>query len=130
MFRSVPPATRALIFINFGVYILELYRPNEALSIFALWPLHTAAFRWWQLITYAFLHDPAQWLHILLNMFALFMFGRGLEQYWGSRRFLGYYFICLISAALTQLAVEAAGGAQEPVLGASGAIFGVLLAFA
>jgi membrane associated rhomboid family serine protease len=63
-------------------------------------------------------------------MFALFMFGRGLEQYWGSRRFLGYYFVCLLCAALTQLAVENAGGAQEPVLGASGAVFGVLLAFA
>jgi membrane associated rhomboid family serine protease len=130
MFRFVPPATRALIFLNFGVYILELYRPNAALGLFALWPLHTPAFRWWQLITYAFLHDPTNVLHILLNMFALFMFGRGLEQYWGSRRFLGYYFVCLISAALTQLAVEYAAGTHEPVLGASGAIFGVLLAFA
>jgi membrane associated rhomboid family serine protease len=130
MFRSVPPATRALILINVVVYLLELYRPNQALEIFALWPLHAPLFRWWQLVTYAFLHDPSQWLHIFFNMFALFMFGRGLEQYWGSRRFLGYYFVCLLSAALTQLAVENAGGALEPVLGASGAIFGVLFAFA
>jgi membrane associated rhomboid family serine protease len=112
------------------VYLLELYAPNQMLNAFALWPLHAPLFRWWQLITYAFLHDPGLWAHIFFNMFALFMFGRGLEQYWGSRRFLGYYFVCIISAALTQLAVEGAGAPREPVLGASGAVFGVLLAFA
>jgi membrane associated rhomboid family serine protease len=130
MFRFVPPATRTLIFVNVGVYLLELYKPKPMLDTFALWPLHAPQFRWWQVITYAFLHDPTFWAHIFLNMFALFMFGRGLEQYWGSRRFLGYYFVCIVSAALTQLAVEGAGGPQEPVLGASGAVFGLLLAFA
>jgi len=129
MFRSVPPATRALILVNIGVYVLELYKPGPMLNAFALWPVHSPLFRPWQLITYAFLHDPGLWAHIFFNMFALFMFGRGLERYWGGRRFLGYYFVCLVSAALTQLAVEG-GGSQEPVLGASGAVFGVLLAFA
>ena len=124
----MPPATRALILINIAVYLVELLAPNVMLGLFALWPLHSGMFRLWQLVTYAFLHDPRFWAHILFNMFALFMFGRGLEQYWGSRRFLGYYFVCLIAAALTQLAVEGASG--EPVLGASGAVFGVLLAFA
>ena len=130
MFRSVPPATRALILVNIGVYVLELYKPGPMLNAFALWPVHSPLFRPWQLITYAFLHDPTWWAHIFFNMFALFMFGRGLEQYWGSRRFLGYYFVCVISAALTQLAVQGGGGSQEPTLGASGAVFGVLLAFA
>ena len=125
----MPPATRALILINIAVYLVELLAPNVMLGLFALWPLHSGMFRLWQLVTYAFLHDPRFWAHIFFNMFALFMFGRGLEQYWGSRRFLGYYFVCLVSAALTQLAVEG-GGSQEPVLGASGAVFGVLLAFA
>jgi membrane associated rhomboid family serine protease len=129
MFRSVPPATRALILVNIGVYVLELFAPGPMLKAFALWPVHSQLFRPWQLITYAFLHDPGLWAHIFFNMFALFMFGRGLERYWGGRRFLGYYFVCLVSAALTQLAVEG-GGSQEPVLGASGAVFGVLLAFA
>ena len=124
----MPPATRALILINIAVYLVELLAPNVMLGLFALWPLHSGMFRLWQLVTYAFLHDPRFWAHIFFNMFALFMFGRGLEQYWGSRRFLGYYFVCLIAAALTQLAVEGASG--EPVLGASGAVFGVLLAFA
>jgi membrane associated rhomboid family serine protease len=125
---AMPPATRALILINIAVYLVELLAPNVMLGLFALWPLHSGMFRLWQLVTYAFLHDPRFWAHIFFNMFALFMFGRGLEQYWGSRRFLGYYFVCLIAAALTQLAVEGASG--EPVLGASGAVFGVLLAFA
>ena len=124
----MPPATRALILINIAVYLVELLAPNVMLGLFALWPLHSGMFRLWQLVTYAFLHDPRFWAHIFFNMFALFMFGRGLERYWGGRRFLGYYFVCLIAAALTQLAVEGASG--EPVLGASGAVFGVLLAFA
>jgi membrane associated rhomboid family serine protease len=63
-------------------------------------------------------------------MFALFMFGSGLESYWGARRFLVYYFVCVLAAAVTQLLVEGASSAAEPVLGASGGIFGVLLAFA
>jgi membrane associated rhomboid family serine protease len=58
------------------------------------------------------------------------MFGRGLELYWGGRRFLIYYFVCVLSAAVTQLLVERAAGGAEPVLGASGGVFGVLLAFA
>jgi membrane associated rhomboid family serine protease len=82
----------------------------------------------WQLISYAFLHGSLA--HIFLNMFALFMFGSGLESYWGARRFLVYYFVCVLAAAVTQLLVEGAAGGAEPVLGASGGIFGVLLAFA
>jgi membrane associated rhomboid family serine protease len=58
------------------------------------------------------------------------MFGRGLELYWGARRFLSYYFVCVLSAAITQLLVEGAAAGTEPVLGASGGVFGVLLAFA
>ena len=61
-------------------------------------------------------------------MFALYMFGRALEAYWGARRFVIFYLVCVLAAALTQLAVEGSGG--PPVLGASGGVFGVLLAFA
>ena len=60
---------------------------------FALWPLGPY-FEPWQLLTYAFLHDG--WWHIFVNMFALFMFGTPLEQYWGTRRFTLYYFVCVI----------------------------------
>jgi len=126
----MPPTTRALILINIGVYLLELLAPNVMLGLFALWPLNSGLFRIWQLITYGFLHDPRNVAHIFLNMFALFMFGRGLEMYWGGRRFLVYYFVCVLSAAVTQLLVESASGGTEPVLGASGGVFGLLLAFA
>ena len=129
----MPPATRALILINVGVYLLEKVAPDLMLGLFALWPLHTPLFRPWQLISYAFLHDPTNLAHIFFNMFALFMFGRALESYWGARRFVLYYLICVLAAALTQLAVQ--GGVSgvtepEPTLGASGGVFGVLLAFA
>jgi len=126
------PATRAIIFINIGVYLLEKSWPGAKVMIelFALWPLQTPLFHPWQLITYAFLHDPTNFSHIFFNMFALFMFGRSLEQYWGARRFVLYYLVCVLAAALTQLAVQGAGGPLEETIGASGGVFGVLLAFA
>ena len=130
MFAALPRATRALILVNVGVYLLELLAPNPILTLFALWPLHHPLFRPWQLITYAFLHDPSNPAHIFFNMFALFMFGRALEQYWGARRFLIYFLVCALTAGLTQLAVQAASGGQEETIGASGGVFGVLLAFA
>ena len=126
----MPPATRALIFINVGVFLLEQVATNVMLALFALWPLHSQLFRPWQLITYGFLHDPTNVAHIFFNMFALFMFGRALEQYWGARRFVFYYLVCVLTAGLTQLAVQGASGIQEETIGASGGVFGVLLAFA
>lgn len=128
MSSLLPPATRALILANVAVFVAQLLVGPQLLAWFVLWPLASGEFHWWQLVTYAFLH--ANFAHIFLNMFALFMFGRGLELYWGSRRFLGYYFVCVIAAGLTQLAVEAGTGGGEPVLGASGGVFGILLAFA
>jgi membrane associated rhomboid family serine protease len=127
---GMPPATRALILINIGVYLLEQLAPDIMLGLFALWPLQSPLFRPWQLVTYAFLHDPRNLAHIFFNMFALFMFGRALEQFWGARRFVMYYLVCVISAAVTQLVVQNASGVQEETIGASGGVFGVLLAFA
>jgi membrane associated rhomboid family serine protease len=131
MSALLPPATRALILVNVGAYVLERAVGPAMLKMFALWPLSSGLFRPWQLITYAFLHDPLNLAHIFLNMFALFMFGRALEAYWGGRRLVLYFLVCAFTAALTQLAVEAASaGASEEVIGASGGVFGVLLAFA
>jgi rhomboid family protein len=132
MFPKLTPAARAVILANILVYLLEKVARQSMLVHFALWPLATpeGLFRPWQLVTYAFLHDPGNILHIFFNMFALYMFGPALEQYWGGRRFLGYYFVCVIAAGATQLAVEYASGTGEPTLGASGGIFGILLAFA
>jgi membrane associated rhomboid family serine protease len=126
----MPRATRTLILINVGVFLLEQLYPRAMLDLFALWPLHTPRFRPWQLITYGFLHDPKNVAHIFFNMFALFMFGRSLEYYWGAQRFVIYYLVCVIMAGLTQVAVQQAGGVGEETIGASGGVFGVLLAFA
>ena len=130
MFRAIPPMTRALIFVNLGVYLLQLVPGLPMEELFALWPLHSGYFRPWQLITYGFLHDPHNFAHIFFNMFALFMFGRSLELHWGGRRFLVYYLVCVLTAGLTQLIVTTSTSAVEPTLGASGGVFGVLLAFA
>jgi|SRR5215469_1876632 len=130
MFPSLPPATRTLIIINFAVFLLQQV-PGVGQTIeglFALWPLGSGLFHPWQLITYAFLHGG--WAHILFNMFALYMFGGALERYWGGRRLILFYLVCCFTAALTQLAVQYPAGSTEPVLGASGGIFGILLAFA
>jgi rhomboid family protein len=130
MFPSVPPATRVLILINVGVFLLQQLAGPLMDVLFALWPLGSPLFRPWQLVTYAFLHDPSSLAHIFFNMFALYMFGRALELYWGGRRLVMYYLVCVLTAALTQLAVERALGGAEPVIGASGGVFGILLAFA
>jgi membrane associated rhomboid family serine protease len=128
MFPSVPPATRALILINVGVYLLQQFAGPLMAALFALWPLGSPQFRPWQLITYAFLHGSLA--HIFFNMFALFMFGRALEAYWGGRRLVGFYLVCVVTAALTQLVAQRGAGVNEEVIGASGGVFGILLAFA
>ena len=127
MLFNLPPATRGLLLANVAIFVLQLLIGPQLLEWFALWPPGTL-FQPWQLITYAFLHEG--FLHIFFNMFALFMFGTPLERYWGSGRFLVFYFACVLAAALTQLTVSALVHSQSPTLGASGGIFGLLLAFA
>ena len=90
---------------------------------FSLWPLDSGLFYPWQLVTYIFLH--ANWMHIFFNMFALWLFGQGIENLWGTKRFTIYFFVTGIGAAIIQLLI----GGNAPVIGASGAIFGILLAF-
>ncbi len=133
MFRSVPPAVRALILLNVAVYLLQQVMPQTLSDLFALWPLGTQ-FEPWQLVTYAFLHGGSlahgEVTHLFFNMFALYMFGSALESYWGSARFVLFYFVCVLTAAATQLAVQVLAHTGEPVIGASGGVFGLLLAFA
>lgn len=134
MFRNLTPAVRSLLITNFVIFLLEQATGGDALLRFALWPLDAARaggapFAPYQLVTYAFLHGG--WAHIIFNMLALYMFGPDVERLFGTRRFLVYYFACVVGAALTQLAVLHwfAPGSVEPTVGASGGIFGVLLAF-
>jgi membrane associated rhomboid family serine protease len=137
MFRNLSPVVRALLYANFIVYALQrltAYGPWLEYQ-FALWPLgfaptpYNGSFEPWQLVTYAFLHDPRTFLHIFGNMLALYMFGPDVERLLGSRRFAVYYFVCVVGAALTQLAVEHAASQPFQTLGASGGIFGILLLF-
>lgn len=127
MLSFLPPVTRALLLANVGVFVLELMFQAPLMQWFALYPLG-AGFEPWQLVTYAFLHEGL--LHIFLNMFALFMFGPPLERYVGSQRFTLFYFVCVLTAGLSQLTVAALEHSGSYTVGASGGIFGLLLAFA
>jgi membrane associated rhomboid family serine protease len=102
---------------------------------FALWPLQAADdlphFQVWQLVSYAFLHDPDSYTHIIFNMFGLWMFGTQVEQTIGPGRLLGCYFASVVTAAITQLLVPPLLGAESAAtIGASGGVFGLLLAYA
>src|SRR4051812_44880051 len=102
-----------------------------SIDAFALWPPggFESAFAPWQLVTYSFLHGNLA--HIFFNMLALYMFGGEIERLFGSRFFGLYYFACVVSAALCHLIVTAAmGSPPAPMVGASGGIYGLLLAFA
>ena len=127
MFFSVPPVTQALILANALVFLVETLSGNAILAPLALWPIGPQ-FAPWQLVTYAFLHGSLT--HLFFNMFALYMFGSDLERVWGERRYLLYYGVCVVSAAIAQLAFAAFTGSYFPTIGASGGVFGLLLAFA
>ena len=125
------PMTRALILANVGIFIVQWLSHGSNVGWFALWPWGSSLFRYWQVVTYAFLHDPNNLAHIFFNMFALYMFGSEVERVLGTRRYLLYYFVCVIGAAVMQLLVTRffMSGAIGPVVGASGGVFGLLLAF-
>jgi membrane associated rhomboid family serine protease len=126
------PVVRALLIaclIGFG---LQAWLGDAPLLRFALWPTgggpYTPPFELWQLVTYAFLHGG--FTHLLFNMFALYMFGPEIERLLGARHFLTYYIVCVLCAAIAQLIVQAyVGGPAVPTVGASGGIFGLLLAY-
>ena len=134
--RHMAPITQALLFANIVGYLLQVFAESVMIGYFALWPLHIPAgvlppeisFQPWQLVTYAFLHGNLT--HLLFNMLALYMFGSDIERVVGERRYATYYFICVITAALAQLAIAALTNAPPaPTVGASGGVFGLLLAF-
>ena len=128
-------AVKVLIAANVFVYVLQGVS-NGAVDVqFALWPLQpidgTRYFHVWQLVSYAFLHSTGQIEHLLFNMLGLWMFGAEIERYVGSKRLLACYFASVVTAALTQLFVPALFGAPPgPTEGASGGVFGLLLAYA
>jgi membrane associated rhomboid family serine protease len=125
-FAVFPPAVKHLLIIN-GVFFLALNTPVIGELLFAygaLWPVGSGQFEIWQSVSYMFLHAGLG--HIFFNLFALWMFGQAIENYWGTNRFTIYYFATGIGAALIQLLVVSSG---TPTVGASGAVYGILLAF-
>ena len=121
----LPPITQALLLINVALFAADMLFGRMLTALFALWPLGTH-FMPWQVVTYAFLHGSVG--HLFFNMLGLWMFGSELERLWGGKRYLQFYFASVLTAALTQLVVGLLiGGA--PTVGASGGLFGLLLAF-
>jgi membrane associated rhomboid family serine protease len=137
-FPPFTPAVKWLLGINIGIYLLTLFLGVasaaavqwmvEALGLVPIAVVHGAV---WQLITYAFLHVTV--MHVLWNMIGLWMFGGTLEQDWGTKHFLEFYFLCAMAAALVTVAVSFAGTrfASPTTLtyGASGAVYGILMAY-
>ena len=124
---SLPPVTQALIIINVLAFLLQSLLGDGLTAALALWPFGTY-FMPWQIISYAFLHGSTT--HLLFNMFGVYMFGSDLERVWGSRRYLTFYMVSAIAAAIAQQIVSSLSGAVYPTVGASGAVFGLLLGFA
>ena len=130
-----PLAIPRLIATNVAVYLWQSQAGDQAELLFALWPLQpiqgVTLFHPWQLVSYAFLHDPRQVGHILFNMAGLWMFGAEVERAVGPAWLLACYFASVVTAALSQLFVPALFAAVGgPTIGASGAVFGLLLAYA
>lgn len=151
---SIPVVTKNLIIINLLFWLASLVLPKVGIDLVSLLGLHfpgVKEFYPFQLVTYMFMHDTQSFAHVLFNMFGVYMFGRVLENVWGPKRFLTFYLVTGIGAGLVQELVwlysiqsfASAHGislfqlvANDPSLnylvtiGASGSVFGILLAFA
>jgi membrane associated rhomboid family serine protease len=135
-FQFFPPVIKALLISNAAVFLGMMFLGNFRIGdfffeqfffqSFALWPLGSG-FGFWQLFSYMFMH--ANFTHILFNMLALWMFGMELEHVWGSRKFFIYYLLCGFGGGLANLLIAPMFTTVGPTVGASGAVYGVLLAF-
>ena len=139
---NMPRITKALLIANLVGFGLQWLLGDARMQVFELWPIgdglydpagSAPSFMPWQLLSYGFMHDPTNIFHLAFNMLALVMFGAPLEYTWGERRFLTYYLVCVVGAGLCQLAVGwwsvSSGGPVYATVGASGGVFGLLLAY-
>jgi membrane associated rhomboid family serine protease len=130
-----PPGVKWLLIVNVGLFVAYYFAVRtgfgEIFEAFGLMPRAVVElFAIWQLFTYMFLHDPFGLTHILFNMLTLWMFGADLERTWGTKRFLQYYFLCGVGAAVCVVVGNLMfGNMNSRTIGASGAIYGLLLAF-
>ena len=123
----MPPGVKALLIANGGVFLLQLATKRVLIDLFGLVPaavVHQLAL--YQLVTYMFLHGGI--FHIAINMFILWMFGVAIEQSWGTRRFLFYYFLTGVAGGVFTVAIHP--NSLIPTVGASGGIYGLLVAYA
>ncbi len=143
---SIPKVTKNLIIINVIVFIATLINEDFMIGAFGLFYPSSQFFHWWQVITHMFMHGG--FWHIFFNMYTLFIFGVVVERIIGSKKFLAFYFICGLGAAGlqiftqyiemqaflnagTQSALESIAALKmTPTVGASGAIYGVLIGYA
>ena len=149
LFRNLPTAVKNIIMINILVMVMTSLNENFMVEKFALFYPTSPFFHWWQPVTHMFMHGG--FWHIFFNMYTLFIFGSILERVWGTKKFLIFYFITGLGAAAVHTGVEwlqmqfwmgqAAEGnmvalksihalKMTPTVGASGAIYGVLMGYA
>ncbi|MCG2725489.1 MAG: rhomboid family intramembrane serine protease [Elusimicrobia bacterium] len=127
LFGSLPKATKALIFICGGVFVLELFLKKYLIYYFGLIPFKVIDSFWvWQIVTYIFLHGG--FWHFFFNILMLWIFGRIVESALGTKEFLYYFFMCGIGAGI--ISILFSFGSARPIIGASGAIYGLMAAFA
>ena len=140
--NSIPQVTRTLIVINVIVLVFTMLMGDRMYSLFSLFAFSSPLFRPWQIITHMFMHGG--FWHLFFNMYTLMIFGTPLERTWGSKKFLLFYFVTGLGAALCHNLVvgmqishymsagntaAAQAAMMVPTVGASGAIYGVLLGF-
>jgi membrane associated rhomboid family serine protease len=138
-----PPVVKNLIIINVLVWVAQLiYDKKDGIltmwmtSKLALYPVESPEFKPYQIATHMFAHSTydlghnINFIHILFNMFGLFMFGRILENVWGPKRFLFFYLACGVGAAAAHLIMQYFLGEGAAAVGASGAVMGIFAAFA
>ena len=133
----MPPITKALLIANGAVFLAQMLVGDALVLWFGLWPFSSSpsgpfgpstAFLPWQVVTYSFLHGNT--LHLAVNMLGLYMFGSEVERVLGQRRYILYYFISVLAAAAAQLIMSVLNpGPPYPTVGASGGVFGLLLAY-
>lgn len=128
---AIPNVIFVLLIANGLLYAAQRWLPGQLESLLALHSLNSpyGQFYPWQLVTYGFLHSTQSFAHIFFNMFALWMFGRELELLMGQKRFLTYYLTCVVGAGIVQLLVSIVTGQPSLTVGASGGVFGILLAY-
>jgi len=139
-FPGMPQVLKGLILANVGIFLLQHFvlqmftvgggsLAEQFFYWLALFPIADGSnFQFWQVISYQFLHGG--FMHLFWNMLVLWMFGRELEMMWGSSRFLTFYLLCGIGAAIVQLVISPMFSSIAPTVGASGSIMGIMVAFA